>query len=311
MKYNFFTSAENKIFASSKDGKVLYWNSKNSINKPVMIAQKKSNILALSYSKSTKEIIYSEKGTIFFQKQDPNKKDDLFSVKREISIDPSHVRVLEMIEDNKYCYLVVGNEKGNLYKIDLKAKDGILVAEKLNYDAKGIRGGFHCADYNASKDKLVLGTGKGELLFFTLSPSDMLTTGTKLLFPKTISNISEGIVIDLAFSSKGDLLAIAHFSGQITLSKLPQSEDDLQILLSFNNKKKVFAVNFSPDDNYLFFSDEEKLRVCPTDSKILYQKLFLQKDLFLDKEKTTLDKDEWKKYISIEFPQEKCKIKQE
>ncbi|TAD99314.1 MAG: hypothetical protein EAZ97_09030 [Bacteroidetes bacterium] len=296
-KCSFLISAGDKIFGGSKTGEVAYWNSQAPARNQNTIAKLHNNILSLAYSKLTKEIIYSVGGNIYLQKQ-KDRTDEKFLVKREIKLENSmsNIRALQVVEDKKNCYLIAGNEKGNLYKIDLQADT--LQAKPIIYEYKGknknsskMEGGFYCVAYNPQEQLIAFGSGKGDILMFILSPSELFLNSI-INNPQVINHPLEGIIKDITFSADGTMLAAAHWAGEIRLWKLPQQGNTAGFpILHFRNKRKVFAIEFGFEDKYLFFSGEEKVRACPTDPKTFYLKLCQQ-------EQKKKSNDEWKKFKS-------------
>ncbi|MGB0523527.1 MAG: CHAT domain-containing protein [Flammeovirgaceae bacterium] len=127
---------------------------------------------------------------------------------------------------------------------------------------------FSCLAYEPKRNWLVAGTTTGDLLVL-----DLTNENKQYLFSKTHA----GEVTALAFSPDGKRLASASFDGTVMVWQVDwaHTADRLskQVPAVIQNGRKVFALDFSDDSNYVIFSDRNGLNARIIAENLLYQQL--------------------------------------
>lgn len=289
------TVTEDRLFCGTLEGNLVYWE-KNGWKKRELPGNHNAKILSMAFSKNRNCLLYSVKNTIYIN----NLRD---MAKAFITLEENNfIRALTVIEDPGYKHpiLIVGDAKGNIFQSSLlKEKKE---KKPLNTDFEPDGFGFHTIAYNPSGKLLALANSRGEIFVFSGIDGKNLTAHKKVRYDK-IDRGHRGIVRALAFSPGGRYLASGGLDGTIMLWDLEgKKADEIRrqapvLIITGKRRQKILSIVFDPKDEYMIFSDEQNLRICPTNPQTFYEKLCQRK-------KRTFRKDEWRSYIGESIKQE-------
>ena len=210
------------------------------------------------------------------------------------------IRTLTVIEAGGQSALIAGDSSGAVSLFPVRPGPGIL--EKRVLDTGSASGGIYSAAWSPERGLLVLGNSKGSILIFSNISASRLIPGEKIA-PVPFEVTHRGIVRGLAFSDDGRYLASGGFDGAVMLWDLESQWGDthelhrLRPVLIISGSDKILSITFSGDGEYIIFSDNHNLRVCPTRPDRFYEILSKGK-------KREFSPEEWALYIGESIKQE-------
>jgi len=294
---NSFAETKDRLFCgvrvTSEDNIIYCWG-KNNWERCESIVGENARILSMAVSKERNFLFYSVKNEIYRHNIKSNSND---TRKPFITLEKdTFIRVLTVIEDPRHSFLIAGDAEGNIFYSDLLSSN---IEEKKKLKADFSSTAFHAIAYQPEKKLLVLGNANGELLFFPNFNYNNLNSDRKM--KNQSYYMHKGIVRALAFSPGGRFLASGGLDGTIRLWNLERGKDGemewQSPILTIDSNLKILSIAFILDGEYIIFSDEQNLRICPTSPKIFYDKLCKRK-------KRELNKDEWNHYVGESLNQE-------
>lgn len=213
------------------------------------------------------------------------------------------VKALAVVETGGDAFVLAataGRNVGNLVKIYLSGDE----AGNLVELATPTQSGIHGLAYSTASGYVAFTDAAGKLFL-----SDNITGSTPTFHE--IGKEHRGIVRSLAFDGSGRRLATAGLDGLVTLRTINKSGKawqeqipDLQfssINPRDNKAIKILSIAFSNAGDYLVFSDERELRICPTDPAAFNTRL-------CNSNPKELDGLAWDQYVGEGIPQEACQI---
>lgn len=235
-----------------------------------------AKILAMAVSKKKNCLLYSVKNRIFMYPL--NGKDKAESV---IPFEEDNfIRTLAVVEDAENSILIAGDSKGSIFRSDLLIPGNVKKLEKIPINQNS--NGFHAIAYNPAGKLLTLANSRGEIFLFTnVSPKNLKAN---IKIPSyTFEEKHEGIVRAVAFSSGGRYLASGGLDGTVRLwdlegknnADIPRLEPLLTI--TGGRKMKILSLVFDSREEYMVFSDEQRLHICPTRPEPFYNNLSKRK----------------------------------
>ncbi len=290
-----FDESKNRFFCGTQDGRVVYWR-KNKWKETKQLVDHRAKILSLAVSKNKNCLFYSVKNTIYMHGLNlKDKVEDVVTIEEY-----NFIRALTQIEDSQHSILVAGDANGNIFHYNTDTKK----RKRLNTDFEPRGIGFHAIAYDPVGKLLVLANGSGELFLFAGIDCKSLTSDTKTRHYK-VEKRHKGIVKALAFSSGGRYLASGGLDGTIMLWDLKGKKADeiarQDPALTITGKQKILSIVFDPKGEYMIFSDEKQLRICPTSPGTFYEKLCKRKT-------RNFRHEEWKHYIGESIKQKNISI---
>jgi WD40 repeat protein len=260
-----FAESENRLFCGTADGRIIYWgkNKWQETRKELPIKHE-TKILSMAFSKKKNCLVYSVKNIVYMHPLGDTAK-PVINLK-----EGNFVRALTIIEDHEAPILIAADEEGNICHLDLSlpVPGRVKKPNKLNTTLKS--SAFHALAYHAAMKRLVLGNSRGEIWFFPGVDNKRLKSikPDKEIKPYVFDQRHKGIVRALCFSADGQYLASGGWDGTIMLWNLKEKDAAAIIkqapILTIHSKRKILSLVFDSKGEYMIFSDEQYLRVCPT-----------------------------------------------
>jgi WD40 repeat protein len=281
-----FAESEDRLFCGTRDGSIIYWE-KNNWKENKLKKKYPDPILAMAYSKNKKWLIYLVRNTLYryslINKAEPKAIDNKDSL----------ILAFTLVEDSENSFLVYAdskagsNKKANIY---CQRLSGDIKEEKREIGSLNSEG-IHAIAYNYSRELLALGDKKGQIHTSKIDYKN-LKSNIKPKFHKLNKN-HRGIVKTIAFSPGGRYLASCSLDSTIMLwdlhGKNAADIETIAPIVTIDSNQKILSLVFAVTGEYMIFSDEQNLRICPTRPEVFLKKLCKEKGEFTDKE--------WEDYI--------------
>ena len=175
-------------------------------------------------------------------------------------------RINDLINiDNKY--LIAADNAGKILRWKL---DDLQESQspKIFYKHKPgkVKHPIKALTYNDKINLLVAGDAFGEIV--------LLSLGKKSKKSKTFAKPHQGAVTDLVFSPDGKRLASSSLDGTIMIWEIAPNFDHLktgQLPVEIENSQQVYSIDFTSDNQYLIFRDNQSTHIRTVNSNKLYQ----------------------------------------
>ncbi|TAH19901.1 MAG: hypothetical protein EAZ08_07510 [Cytophagales bacterium] len=278
-------ATEKKLFCSTAEGKIIMWDLQNAGMGEVLMSQQNGSILSMTFSETKNCLFYTIKGNLY--------KYDL-QTKKPISLlnHSSPIRQICLIEDEKNSFLITADEQGTIQAINTSEATAI---PKILYQQANKA--IYSLVYMPTKDCIMAGDVSGRIIVVADIKMENLLKNN--FVPKTFSDKKhKGIVRTLTLSKDGKYLATGGWDGSFLLWETPnvrlENMFSVQPILEIKHESKILAIQFDNKGDYLFFSDENEIHICPTNPQIFYDKIC--KKIKQQKE----EPKEWKDFYSRE-----------
>ena len=274
-----------RLFCGTREGNLLSWNI-NTLEETKLPCRHKAKIQSIAFAPHTDTLLYSIKNAVYTYD---------FRMKPHLlfQVDESYyIRALAVINTSGNSILLTADEGGNIAFYDLVKK-----GEKNHLYANNKSAEFYAMVYSQTSKSLAASDSNGNVILFQSIDEESLHAG-KELKPQILPKEHKGIVYTIAMSPDGKYLASAGWDHKLVLWDL--TENKQAPLLSIQNRSKVLSLTFDSKGEYLIFSDEENLRICPTSPGVFYNILTKTK-------KDSLTSEEWNTYVGDSIEQEKLK----
>jgi len=133
--------------------------------------------------------------------------------------------------------------------------------------------GVQALAFNDMQNTIALGTTRGKVFFLSLGKQKLSSGQT--LRSRVLDRFHRGLVRDLAFSFDGKHFCSVGLDKQLLLWKLGNGKPEL--ILTLRSPQRFLSVNFSPKNDYVYYSDARSLRLIPTTAERLRSLLCQQK----------------------------------
>jgi WD40 repeat protein len=277
------------------DGRVVLVN-----GEAAPLAHHKAKVLAIAFSNKKNCLIYSVKNNIYILYLKKKTAEAAKPVKALAFEEGNFIRALTVIENrnSEDSFLIAGDAKGNVFHRDLSGDVG--EKKRLNTSFRSSDSAFHAIAYHSMKNLLVLANAKGKLFLLPGIHSNTLKSNRKIT-SFSFERQHKGIVRALAFGPGGHYLASGGLDRTLMLWDLDAKDAEIarqDPILIIQSKQKILAIGFDRLEQYLVFSDEKHLRLCPTNPDSLFRRLSIGK-------RRGLTQREVLQYISEDVKQKK------
>ncbi len=294
-----FAKSDEYFFCGTGDGRIVYWQ-KNNWKTTNQMGAHKGKILAMAISKNKNCLFYSVKNKIYMcELESGDAPKPVISLQKH-----NYIMAMSVISGPgpRDSFLVAGDETGDIYQVDISGKTW--KKKKMKTGVESYECAFHTAALEPDRKLLVLGDSLGRVHLFTGVDCKKLASGAPISHT-AFDNTHNGIVNVLVFSPGGQYLASAGMDGSIMLWDL-EGKKGVDIarerpVITITGKQKILSLVFDAKGEYIIFSDERNLRICPTRPGFFYEKLCKKKTReFIPKE--------WRQYFGESIKQEDTKI---
>jgi len=257
-------AAGSRVFCSTAEGKIMAWDLQNVGKSQTLMSYQNGSILSMAFSQIKNQLFYAIKGSLY--------KYDIESKKPTTLLNhTSSIRQICLIEDEKNSLLITADEQGTIQSINLSEP-----TEKPKILHQQASKAIYSLIYMPTKDCIIAGDVNGRLIAVTSITIANLLKGD--FVPKTFSDKKhKGIVRTLVLSKDGKYLATGGWDGSFLLWETPnvriENMFSVQPILEIKHESKILAIQFDNKGEYLFFSDESRLHICPTNPQIFYDKI--------------------------------------
>lgn len=274
-----------QLLCGTREGGLLSWNL-NSLEETKLPYAHNAKIQSMAFSTQTNTLVYSIKNAAYAY-DFKNKPQLLFKADES-----DYIRALVVIDTADNSILLTADEGGHIFYYNLDKKGE---PKQLYADDKST--GFHAMVYNQQSTLLAASNSGGNIILFPEIDVERLPAGleTKAL---TLPKKHKGIVYTIAISPNGKYLASAGWDGAVVLWDTAKKKQGP--LISIICRRKVLSLVFDSKGEYLIFSDEENLRICPTSPGVFYKVLNKTK-------KRQLTPKEWSDYVGESIKQGKTR----
>jgi WD40 repeat protein len=266
MQASCFTAAADRLFCGTLNGKIVYWgtNQWREKGKELSVLHE-AKILSMAYSTVKNLLVYSVKNVVYAH----NLVDSAAPVL--VLEQGNFIRALAVIEDHEEPVLLAADKQGNIFLSDLSARGRKKEKKKLNIDPRS--GAFHALAYHPDMKWLALGNSRGEVrLFPGIGGKRLKAVKSGEELPHFVFDRKhKGIVRVLRFSAGGRCLASGGWDGTIMLWKVKEKDAAETVkqdpILTIRSQRKILSLVFASQEEYMIFSDDRHLRLCPTSPK--------------------------------------------
>lgn len=296
-----FAETNDRLFCATREGSIIYWQ-KNDWKESKQVMKHTSPIIAMVYSENKKWLIYSVKNTIYRHNL-INK-----TVVEFVTGKDNFIRAITLVEDHENSFLIYpASKKGRNKKVNIYCKR--LPGDKKEKErmiGNVEAGEIHAIAYHQDKKLLTLGDQTGQI-FTAKIDCKKLKSNTGIEFSK-LDREHKGIVRTLTFSRDGKYMASGSLDNTIMLwevkGKNTPGKKTMAHVLTIDGKLKILSAAFDANGEYVIFSDEQNLHICPTRPGVFNEKLCHKKK----KEKWKFTAEDLKRYIDETIKKEDIMI---
>ncbi len=257
--------AGNKFFCSTAEGKIISWNLQSPSQSETLVSNLQGgSILTMAFSETKNQLFYAIQGSLY-------KYDSKTRLSSVILKHTATIRQMILVEGAAANFLMLADEQGNIMQIDLNSEE---IKPKILYQQANKA--IYSLIYLPAKDCIIAGDVSGRLIILV----DITTANLQKsdFMPKAFSDKKhKGIIRTLTLSKDGKYLASAGWDGTFLLWETTDVKIEnmfaAQPMLEIKHDSKILAVQFDNKGEYFFFSDENKLHICPTNPQAFYEKI--------------------------------------
>ncbi len=272
-----FAHTPDRLFCGSLDGGLFLWQ-KNNWEKSRRLGKHNAKILTMVFSRKKNRIFYSVGNGIYMNPLNSKETSKTVLLLEE----QNYIRAMVLVEapGSGGPFLIAGDEKGDLFRVDISGGIEKMEKEKINTTLKPTGAGLYAAAFEPRGHMLALAGSGGKIHLLTGIDCKNLASGTQIPHV-TFETGHRGIVKVLAFSPGGKFLASGGMDGSVMLRDLQKrNSSDIASeppVLVIKGKKKILSLVFDPGGEYIIFNDEQDLRLCPTRPEVYYDHLCKRK----------------------------------